>query len=680
MRLFIKDYYQFVAMLCSVVLFSACAPTQKASQKPPQNNKQRSNVDSKVQLNNLDRAVPNSINDEIPTRFYEAIEKNTRTFAGEPGNDYWQQKSDYRIDVEILPDEKKLKASGTITYYNNSPDTLHQIFLELSQNLHKEGSPRKSQTEITGGIIIDLFSYNGNAMQPIERRGQSGYIIDGTNLVISPEEPLMPGEWVMMESEWQFRIPESGADGRMGYNDDNLIYIAYWYPKIRVYDDVNGWFTDPFLGNAEFYNEFGDFEVKITAPAQWVVAATGALTNAQDVLREPIYNRLTKAHKSDSVMNVVSEKDFGTITKAGENGKISWNFSAQKVNDFAFSITKESIWDAARTPVGDLDGDGTADYAHINAFYRSSAPLWKKEARYAAHSIKFLSEYTGLSYPWPHMTSVEGGGIIGGGMEFPMMTLMGDYRGQSPQSLYAVTAHELAHMWVPMQVASNERRYAWMDEGTTTFNENQAKKDFYSNSSSNPDINDFESYTGITGTDLEGEIMRWSDYHYNGAAYGTASYPKPASILATLRSLLGEETFNSALQTFMQRWQFKHPYPWDLFNTFEDVSGRNLDWFWRSWYYETWTLDQAVTEVSKTENGTRIIIQDFGQIPMPAEVKITFSNGDTTTREINVGTWLRGATSVILTIDNDEEVTKVEIDPDYKFPDADRSNNTWENE
>jgi aminopeptidase N len=274
------------------------------------------------------------------------------------------------------------------------------------------------------------------------------------------------------------------------------------------------------------------------------------------------------------------------------------------------------------------------------------------------------------------MTSVEGGGIIGGGMEFPMMTIIGSYRGQAAQSLYAVIAHELAHMWVPMQISTNERRYAWIDEGTTTFNENQAKKTYYPDGG-NFDIQSMRSYLRITNTDLEGPIMRWSDHHYNSYAYGIASYPKPATLLVALRQMLGEETFNRAYRTFLDRWQYKHPYPWDLFNTFEDVTGRDLDWFWRTWYYETWTLDQAVSKVNSTENGSRIVIEDYGQAPMPTTIEITMADGSTFRRTIPVERWLRGATTATVTINKSGEVTKVIIDPDSHYPDTNRRNNTW---
>ena len=674
--LFQKKTSLFGLPLILLLFMGGCATSEKGNRQQSPKPSMRDNASDHALLTNLDRPVPNPINDEIPDNFYKAVEKNTRTMSGKPGTEYWQNQGDYEIDVEILPEQKKLVGQGTITYYNNSPDTLQQIFLELSQNVHQQGAIRNEAAEITGGVNIQSFSYDDNTLEAITRQGQTGYFINGTMMVIIPDQPLLPGDSATMQATWDFTIPQRGAGGRMGYNGDNLIFMAYWYPKVRLYDDVVGWSTDPFLINAEFYNEFGNFNVDITAPQQWIVAATGNLTNADAVLRQPIHDRLKKAHNSDAVINVVDKNDFGNITRGREDGKVTWNFTAEDVNDFAFSLSKESIWDATRTPVGDRDGDGTTDYTHIDAFYRSSAPLWKKAARYEQHVIKFLSEYTGLSYPWPHMTAVEGGGIIGGGMEFPMITLTGAYQGRSPESLYAVIAHELAHMWVPMQVASNERRYGWMDEGTTTFNENQAKKEYFDKPRT--DQNEFRGYTRITDTDLEGEIMRRSDYHYSGASYGTASYAKPAAVLVTLRGLLGEETFKEAYRTFMQRWQFKHPYPWDFFNTFEDVSGRDLGWFWRSWYYETWELDQAVAEVTETAEGTRILIQDYGRIPMPAEVQITTANGNTITQNISVETWLRGATSTILTLNTNSPVTKVQIDPEHKFPDVNRSNNTWE--
>ena len=296
-------------------------------------------------------------------------------------------------------------------------------------------------------------------------------------------------------------------------------------------------------------------------------------------------------------------------------------------------------------------------------------------ARYAQHSIAFHSRFTGYSYPWPHMTVVEASKIIDGGMEFPMLTLIGDYNTRGDSALYYVTAHELAHMWLPMIVSNDERRFSWMDEGTTSFNENQARMDFFPGRNHN--AQDQERYLRLARSEGEGEMMRRSDYHYSGLAFSIASYAKPASLLVALRGLLGEETFRRAYHTFINRWAFKHPYPWDLFNTFESLSGRDLEWFWRSWYYETWTLDQAVASVTADIDGTRIVIEDRGLVPMPARLTITFDDGEVVRREIPVETWLSGATRAALTLPPGKSVQRVEIDAEFHFPDINRDNNVW---
>jgi hypothetical protein len=667
------------AFLVLTFFLSGCAGSKKMTNEQIPADTTKAMPDGTHQLpSEMNRPVPNPITEEIPNAFYRAVEKGTRTMSGEPGPKYWKQWTNYDLDVEVVPADTLVKGNGVITYYNNSPDTLNQLFLELTQNFHKESIVRNRPAEITGGIHLHNLAVDGETLNELQsRNAPSGYAVNGTQMIIRPSKVLAPGDSTKIRVSWDFKVPQKGIGGRMGRSNNNLYYIAYWYPQMRVYDDVNGWFTDPFLGNAEFYHDFANYNVDITVPEQWLVASTGKLANGKNILKEDIYKRLQLAHKSDSVMHVVTKDDFGNVTQPAKDGKVTWNFSAQNVRDFAFSVTKESMWDATRANVGDRDGDGQDDYTDITSIYRDTAPLWTHGARYTSDAIAFLSKFTGLKYPWPHMTSVEGGGIIGGGMEFPMMTLIGSYNGASERSLYAVIAHELAHMWVPMQLSNNERRYAWMDEGTTTFNENQAKNEKFSNG---PDANitDFNAYLRIAGTDYEGPIMRRSDYHYNPFAYNVASYPKPASMLVSLRNLLGEKTFTKAFHTFMQRWQYKHPYPWDLFNTFEDVSGRDLGWFWRSWYYETWTLDQAVGTVAKTDQGTRIVIEDRGRVPMPATVEITMNDGSTITRSVPVERWLKGATRAVIMITQPGDVTKVVVDPGQKYPDADRTNNTWQ--
>jgi hypothetical protein len=411
--------------------------------------------------------------------------------------------------------------------------------------------------------------------------------------------------------------------------------------------------------------------------------STGTLQNPDAVLAPDVADRMRRASASDTVVHVVTHSGAGQATAPGENGRLHWEFTADSVRDVAFGLMQHYAWDAARTPVGDRDGDGETDYARVDAFWRQYATNYDDAWRYAQHSIDFLSRFTGLSYPWPHMSVVEGGGIIGGGMEYPMMTLIGDYNQAGADALYYVVAHELAHMWIPMTLSSNERRYAWLDEGTTTFNENNARAEFFPDAES-PFVAEQNSYLNVARAGAEGPIMRWSDFHRPGPAYGVASYSKPASVLHALRGVLGNDVFMEAYRQFFQRWAFKHPYPWDLFRTFESVTGRDLEWFWRSWYYEStqdgkWYLDQAVADVERLDNGeTRVTVADLGWVPMPVRLQITREDGSRTVRIIPVDRWLTGADRTSVTLPAGPAVTQVVIDPDRYFPDMDRSNNGWE--
>lgn len=603
-----------------------------------------------------------------------ALEGRTRSPDGAPGPAYWQNWTDYRLEARVIPEEKRLEGRATIRYHNHSPHPLPVLFLQLPQNLHAEGVPRLIFEEITGGIEISRVAVAGQTLEAGGRRGPR-YGVSGTQMGIVLPGALAAGDSVELEIDWSFTVPQAGASSRMGWDADNLFYIAYWYPQMAVYDDVTGWQSDPFLGRAEFYMGYGSYEVAVTMPERWVVMSTGTLQNPDEVLSDAVAARLASAEASDEVIAVIGSEELGRATRAGADGWLTWRFDADSVRDVAFAATRESLWDAARTPVGDRDGDGEIDYTRVDAFYRESAPRWKRSAAYSQHVIAFLSEYTGYPYPWPHMTAVEGANIIGGGMEFPMMTLIGSYNQRTDTALYQVTAHEEGHMWFPMIVGSDERRSAWMDEGTVTFVENQASEDFFPGIEF--EIFDQIGYLRMALTGGEGEIMRWSDHHYTGGAYRTASYSKPATVLHALRGVLGDELFNRGLRDYVANWAFRHPYPWDLFDTFETVAGRDLDWFWRSWYFETWTLDHAVEAVEATDEGTKIVVVDRGMAIMPAHLEVHRADGVQLELEVPVETWLAGARRATLQVAAGSPVVRVEIDPEYRFPDADRTNNSW---
>ncbi|WP_022836707.1 M1 family metallopeptidase [Salisaeta longa] len=606
--------------------------------------------------------------------FREAVAAGTRTTTGRPGPNYWQQRAAYDLTARLYPSEHRLDGTARITYTNNAPDTLNTLLLELTLNHHKAGVVRNEPAARTGGVQLHSVAVNGQRLSADSVEGPR-YRVQNTNLIVVPPSPVLPGATTELTVRWTLPIPQQGAGGRMGYSRDNLFFLAYWYPIMAVYDDVTGWMTDPFRGTAEFYSDFASYDITVHAPEGWVVQSTGTLQNPAAVFPPSVRARRQQAYASDMPVRILTPDQQATVDAPSDT--LRWQFAAQNVRDVAFSLTRDAFWDAARTPVGDRDGDGLVDSTRINTFYRETAPKWTEVTRYQQHSITQHSAYTGIPYPWPHMTAVEGAGIIGGGMEFPMMTLMGDYNERSARDLYAVTAHELAHMWVPMMVSTNERRYSWIDEGTTSFSENVARKDFYAQSDAY--AADRADYVAWATNGHEGPLMRWSDYHYSGSAFVIASYRKPATLYVALRALLGTETFNAAFQAFHRTWAYKHPYPSDFFHTFERVAGRALDWFWRSWYYETWTLDHAIAGVERSGGQVRVQLEDRGQAFMPTRVTLTLRDGTTLQRTLPVRVWLSGRDAAALVVQDVDAsaVTRVEIDAAHVFPDVDRSNNVW---
>jgi hypothetical protein len=663
-----------VLFFATLTLLAGCAPrtTPPAAPVPA-----APAADTVPRVVHLQRPLPYPV--PFSAAFSHAIRAGTRTASGAPGPNYWQQWASYTIQTGVHPRFHRLDGKERVRYVNNSPDTLSVLWVNLLQDFHAYGGIRTQSAEVTGGMELDRVEVMGREL--MEKGSGPGYQVDGTLMRITPPHPVAPGDTVPLAFEWTFEIPQNGLSGRMGYSDDNLFFLAYWYPQMVVYDDVTGWATDYFRGTAEFYSDFASYDVTIDVPQQWLVTATGTLTNPNEVLAPRIAARMRRAAGSDSVVHVVTSADLGRVTRTDPGGRLDWHFVADSVRDFVFGITNESLWDAARTPVGDRNGDGVTDYARVDAVYRETAKNWVHAAKFAQNAIHFLSGFTGLPYPWSHMSAVEGGGIIGGGMEYPMMTLIGDYNERGDSALYYVVAHEFGHMWVPMTVNTNERRYSWMDEGTTTFNEDNAREACFPGT--HPFENEQRDYVAKALSGTEGPMMRWSDWQYEGA-FSVASYAKPAAVLHALQGVLGKEVFLEAYHEFFHRWAFKHAYPWDLWKTFEDVSGEDLSWFWRSWYFEStqfggpWVLDQAVAAVERQDDGsTRITVHDNGWVPMPVRLTVTRADGTTAYAHIPVDTWLSGRASATVTVAPGAEVTRVEIDAGHWFPDANRRNNVW---
>ena len=596
--------------------------------------------------------------------FMDAVEKETRTLTGEPGERYWTNTATYDIDATLDPETATLTGTASIQYEHNAPSELSQLVLHLRQNLHEEGAIRNREVQVTGGMAVSHVVLNGDTLtKGVEARPR--YTIDGTRLYIDLAEPL--SAWAdapRIDIGWSFEVPRGSEAPRMGREDDRTVfYLGYWYPQMAVYDDLEGWVAERYQGDGEFYMGFADYNVSLTVPDDWLVAATGTLQNADEVLAPNVRARLDTLLDARDIVSVVEADERAEATASSDTGTHTWQFEAERSRDFAWGTSPDYVWDATTASTGEGETE-------IHALYRPGTATWSRAAEYAGFSVEHLSDML-LPYPYPHMTVVEG--VIGGGMEYPMITLIGGNR--TPESLFRVVYHEISHMWFPMLVSSNEKRYTWMDEGTTSFNTNEGMADFY-------DINAWapgrQYYYGLAGTDAEVPTMRHGDeYPVDGNARVVASYNKPGVMLHALRAILGDDTFNEAYRTYAEQWKYKHPSPYDLFHTFETVSDKDLDWFWRGAFYETWALDHAIDTVEVHDGQTHITVRDKGNLSMPVFLEVEFADGTTHTKRAEADRWLDGKTrTVTLTVDGTEPI-RVQLDPEQVLPDTDRQNHLW---
>ncbi|HEX2249283.1 MAG TPA: M1 family metallopeptidase [Gemmatimonadales bacterium] len=601
-----------------------------------------------------------------------AVAAGTRTHTGAPGPRYWQQWSDYRLEAELNPVSKRLTGKGSVTYHNRSPDTLREVYVHLLHNIFAPDSRHNTDVPwAVEGMELSRVTAQGQTLGR-EEGERPGYEIDGTILRIRLPRPLSPGDSSRFDFNWRIRIPPDGAP--RGGQDGEVYYISYWYPQMAVYDDVNGWQTDQYLGNAEFYMGYGNYDVALTVPAGWLVNATGRLRNPEEVLSPQTRARLDSAAQTSEIVHVVREQDRkpGVSTTAGSNGKLTWRYRAENVRDVSWAASAKYLWDATHAVVGDVNGDNRPDTTAIHALYRPEQRRshWDQSARYSRHSIQFFSGFLS-PYPYPHMTAVDGPTSCGG-MEYPMMTCIG---GQwDTLGLYEVTTHEIGHMWFPMIVGSDEKRYAWMDEGLTQFDQSQAMADFFKGF--DDEARNRKNYLDFAEMGNEVELMRHGDRYPTYSSYGIASYYKPATVMVALRGVLGTDVFNRAYREYIRRWAYKHPTPYDLFNTFEDVSGQDLSWFWRSWFFETWKLDQAIDTVTTAGDSLEIVLTNEGKALMPVLLTITRIDGREEPVTLPVDVWLQDDRQNVR-IARTPAVRNIEIDVEKNFPDLDRSNQVW---
>ena len=602
-----------------------------------------------------------------------AVTRGTRDRNGAPGPRYWQQWADYKLEAELNPVSKRMTGTGTIAYRNRSPDTLRTVYVQLLQNIfapksrHNTGVPWAVE-----GIEFGRVAAQGTDLTPAAGEGP-GYDVNGTIMRIRLPRPLVPGGTADFAFAWKLRVPPEGAP--RGGQDGEVYFMNYWYPQMAVYDDVNGWQIDQYLGTAEFYMGYGNYDVSLTLPAGWLVTATGTLQNPDEVLAPQVRARLDSARTGRGIVHVVTDLDRepGRSTTAGKDGKLTWRFHAENVRDVSWAASARYLWDATTAAVGDANGDGRPDSSLVQAFYRPEQRIshWDEGAHYGQYSIEFYSRYL-WPYPYPHMTAVDGPSSCGG-MEYPMMTCIG---GQwDTLGMYEVVTHEIGHMWFPMIVGSDEKRFAWMDEGLTQFDQSQSMADFFKGF--DDEARNRKPYLDLAESGGEVELMHHGDRYPDYQAYGVAAYYKPATALVALRGVLGRDLFHRAFVEYGRRWQYKHPTPYDFFATFEDVSGRDLSWFWRTWFFETWRLDQAIDTVTTVGDSLEIGIENRGRAPMPVPLVVTRADGRADSVTVPVDVWLGGAKRTSVRVAKEPPVKSIEIDPGRDFPDLDRNNQRW---
>ncbi len=558
----------------------------------------------------------------IPRNVLEAYKKGTRSFDGSPGPNYWQNHSDYFIEASFDPSSRKITGKELIVYYNESPDTLKEIVIRLLQNIFEKGSPREfpvNPADIHDGVQLKKFLIN-NRNYDLNKR--INVYDQRTNLIIELDSVdfISPKNKCNLEIEWEVTIPKY-SNIRMGTYDSTSFFVAYWYPQIAVYDDVYGWDRIPYTGTVEFYNDFNNYDVKITVPKNFIVWATGELQNPEKVFSNELLQRYQLALQSDSIIKLITLEDLEqNKLKTVDANSITYHYKAFQVPDFAFALSDHYLWDGSSLIVDKQTNRRT----FISAAYKKESKDFYDVAEIARKVIEYFSfEFPQISYPYPRMTVFNGQG----GMEFPMMVNDGSVR--SYAAAIGLTSHEIAHTYFPFFMGINEKRFAWMDEGFAVMLPFDLQERY--SEGDGPRAGNALSYENFAGTDEEMPLMTPS-FLLSGNSYRVASYRRPGCAYDFLSDLLGKEKFISVMKEYVRLWNGKHPIPYDFFFVFNKYAGEDLNWYFKPWFFEKGYPDLSLHNV-KFEKGTLSFdVKKVGNIPVPLAIKVVLK--DSTSKEM----------------------------------------------
>lgn len=598
-----------------------------------------------------------------------------RSASGQPGPAYWQNRADYLIQSKLDPQKNEVSGQVTITYTNQSPDGLDFIWLQLDQNQFNSNSRGAKATPLNGGRYGNTGFSGGYAISEVKatRLNKSifaSHHIDDTRMQIRLNEALKPGEKVVLSMQFSFSIPRYGSDrlGRLETPNGMIYELAQWFPRVCVYDDIQGWNVMPYLGAGEFYCEYGDIEYHVTVPKDHLVVGSGELMNPKEVLTAQQIDRLNQARQSDKTVMIRSAEEIGK-SESRPQGKdwLTWKFKCLQTRDVAWASSSAFVWDAARInlPSGKIALAQSAYPAEVGG-----QDAWGRSTEYVKASIEFYSEFLS-EYPYPHAINVAG---VVSGMEYPGIVFCGhEAKGKA---LWGVTDHEFGHIWFPMIVGSNERKYAWMDEGFNTFINQYSTKNF----------NNGEYYGPLNPRQMSGfihdkePIMTIPDV-ISPRNLGVIAYYKPSMGLTLLREVvLGPERFDFAFKTYLKRWAYKHPTPFDFFKTIENAAGEDLGWFWRGWFMEDWKIDQGIKEVHYVNQdpaqGAIITLMNYEKLPMPVQLAIKYVDGKVERMQLPVEIWQKGPEWKFFH-PSQFAIESIIVDPDGQYPDVKTDNNSW---
>jgi len=602
----------------------------------------------------------------VPLEIQKAYAKGTRSRDGKPGSNYWQNRSDYKISVELVPATRQIKGEETITYYNNSNDTLTQVVVRLYPNIFKKGNARDEDVEpedVTDGVNISLLQVNDKVLDTKATGRMAAVRFTSTNMFIRLPQPLFPKTNVKLAINWAYTIPAK-THIREGTYGENTFMVAYWYPQIAVYDDIDGWDRLEYGGQTEFYNDFSNFDVTVKVPQNFLVWGTGVWQNPEQSLAPTYLSRYQNAAKSDEITRLVTTEDWqkGGVTQ--NKAQLAYQYKAENVPDFAFAVSNRYLWDVTSAVADPASKRRTT----INVAYDVNSKDFYEVARFAKQSVEFFStQMPGIPYPYPNLTVFNGSG----GMEFPMFVNDGSF---PIEEAAEVAAHEIAHTYFPFYMGINERKYAWMDEGWAQFLPNEipfriGTSTFY------PQQTNALYFASVSGREFEMPMMIPSTLLDNQLSYTFASYMRSAVAYAMLQDLLGKEKFKQVLNEYMRRWNGKHPSPYDFFFSFNDAAKEDLTWFWKPWFFERGAADLGIGNVEPGKT-TRITVVRKGLLPLPVHLTVTFTDGTTDTIHETARIWKSGAKETVITRKYDKPIKGIVLG-DMQIPDINPKDNTY---